>query len=194
MSYPPLELSLSGPSLVVVAWHDDLVDPIGFDSRSQYVELFWLNILGPTATWLMRRMATGLDEYPGGFSLDLAETAQAMGLAFSTDASTPFTRAINRCVLFGVAQPVSGGMAVRRRLPPVAQRHLQRMPAHLRVAHSAWSRRESSTTNELQRASVLAQAMVSVGDDPDVVERQLLGLGVAPLTALDAIDALHLTR
>ena len=52
MSVAALEIPLSEPSLVVVPWNDDVVDPVGFDPRSQYVELFWLNVLGPTATWL----------------------------------------------------------------------------------------------------------------------------------------------
>ena len=180
-----LEIPLSEPSLVVVPWTDDVVDPVGFDPRSQYVELFWLNVLGPTATWLVRRMVTGFDEYPGGYELDLRETAGALGLSYSPGTSNPFTRALNRCVLFGAAQPVSGGLAVRRRLPPVAMRHLQRMPEHLRRAHESWRRTELDVS-ELDRARILAAAMVSVGDDLDVVERQLLGLGVPPHAALAA--------
>src|SRR5688572_14198668 len=110
MSVAPLEVPLTEPVLVVVPWTDDVVDPVGFDTRSQYVELFWLNVLGPTATWLMRRMVTGFDEYPGGYELDLRETAGALGLSYSPGASNPFTRALNRCVLFGAAQPVPGGL------------------------------------------------------------------------------------
>lgn len=185
MSVTPLEIPLSEPSMVVVPWIDEVVDPVGFDPRSQYVELFWLNVLGPTATWLMRRMVTGFDEYPGGYELDLRETACAMGLSYSPGTSNPFMRALNRCVLFGAAQPISGGLAVRRRLPPVAARHLQRMPDHLRRAHESW-RRAAVDQSELDRALILAAAMVQVGDDLDVVERQLLGLGVPPRAALDA--------
>ena len=42
--------------------------------------------------------------------------------------------------------------------------------------------------DDVRRANTLAAAMVAVGDDPDVIERQLLGLGVAPLTAVDALN------
>lgn len=38
------------PTLVVIPWNDPVVDSIGHDARSTYVELFWLNVLGPTAT------------------------------------------------------------------------------------------------------------------------------------------------
>lgn len=185
MSLTPLDAAIFEPSLIVVPWTDELLDPTGFDPRSQYVELFWLNVLGPTATWLLRRMANGLDEYPGGYELDLAQTARALGLSYAPGNSNPFTRALHRCVLFGVAQPISGGLAIRRRLPPVAHRHIQRMPEHLRRAHAAWQRSAAPSASDIDRAQILSAAMLAVGDDPDVVERQLLGLGVSPMTAND---------
>ncbi|MFM8535564.1 MAG: hypothetical protein ACKOEC_18565, partial [Acidimicrobiia bacterium] len=46
----------------------------------------------------------------------------------------------SRLQMFGVAQSVSGSLAPRRMLPPVSQRHLDRMPSHLRDAHSGWLR------------------------------------------------------
>ena len=190
MTITALDSCLSEPTLVIVPWHDDVVDPIGFDPRSTYVELFWLNVLGPTATWLLRRMALGLDQYPGGYELDLAETAKALGLGFIPGSNNPFSRAMQRCVLFGVAQPIAGGLAVRRRIPPVATRHLQRMPDYLRHAHAAWSKQPANTdARDHTRARVLADAMVTVGDDPDVIERQLLGLGVNPNLAISAMNA-----
>jgi hypothetical protein len=75
---------------------------------------------------------------------------------------------------------VSGGLAVRRRLPPVANRHLQRMPAYLRAAHQAWAKRTVTTASELARARLLAEAMIAAGDPAEALERQLLGLGVPP--------------
>jgi hypothetical protein len=191
MSLTPFELALTDPTIVIVPWYDDVVDPIGYDPRSFYVETFWLNVLGPTATWLMRRLVTGLDEYPGGYELDLDQTASALGLTFTAGASNPFARSMNRCVLFGAAQPIAGGLAVRRRLPPVANRHLQRMPPYLREAHVAWSGRSTSSSDEMNRARGLAQAMVQVGDPLDAVERQLLGLGVSPRAAVEVSAALE---
>ena len=96
-------------------------------------------------------------------------------------------RSLNRCVLFGVSQPTDGGLAVRRRVPPVATRHLMRMPPHLRQAHEQWSLPTTRISlADLERARVLAEAMVETGDDPDAVERQLLALGVAPAAAIEA--------
>ena len=73
------------PSLLdpisVLPWSDPLVEAIGHDPRSSYVEHFWLGILGPSTTWLLRRLAAGFELYPDGFQLDLEETAKALGLA-----------------------------------------------------------------------------------------------------------------
>lgn len=187
MATAQLDISVTEPFLMVVPWHDPVVDSVGFDVRSQYVELFWLNVLGPTATWILRRLVLGFDRYPLGYELDLGETASALGLSYTAGTANSFMRSLNRCVLFGVSQPTDGGLAVRRRVPPVAARHLMRMPPHLRQAHQQWN---LSTTRislaDLERARVLAEAMVETGDDPDAVERQLLALGVLPAAAIEA--------
>jgi hypothetical protein len=183
-----LDAISSEPLLMVVPWSDPVVDDIGHDVRSQYVELFWLNVLGPTATWLLRRIALGFDRYPGGYELDLAETASALGLSFTAGTNSPFLRSLQRCMMFGVAQPIVGGLAVRRRVPRVAARHLMRMPPHLRAAHDDWRRSGAViSTNDVDRGRILAAAMVAVGDDADVIERQLLALGVSPLVAVAAL-------
>ena len=180
-----LEVPLLDPTIVVVPWHDDVVDRIGYDPRSAYVETFWLNVLGPTTTWILRRMVTGLDEYPGGYELDLEQTAGALGLTFSPGAANPFARSINRSIMFGAAQPVPGGLAVRRRLPPVSARQLARMPPYLRDAHQAWHAETANHAHELDRGRILADAMRRAGYPPDALERQLLGLGLTPRAALD---------
>lgn len=182
---PSTAFAPTEPTLMVVPWHDPVVDAVGFDARSTYVELFWLNILGPSATWALRRLVIGLDRHPLGFELDLVETANELGLSYSLATSSTFTRALQRCILFGVAQPITGGLAVRRRLPPVAARHLARMPTGLQDQHRRWAVRET-TLDELQRGVLLAQAMMAVGDDPDLVERQLLAVGVPPPAAVEA--------
>mgnify|MGYP003456760560 CR=1 FL=1 len=44
MSLDPSVLNATS-TVMVVPWHDPIVDAVGFDVRSQYVELFWLNVL-----------------------------------------------------------------------------------------------------------------------------------------------------
>jgi len=186
MPLAPLSFTTESPTVMVVPWHDPIVEAVGFDARSQYVELFWLNVLGPTATWTLRRMVTGLDRYPLGYEMDLGETASMLGLAYGIGTSNSFTKALQRCVLFGVSQQVPGGLAVRRKVPPVAGRHLARMPDSLRAMHYQWQTREFSLT-ELQRGRTLAEVMMSAGEDPEVVERHLLAVGVSPAAAAEAI-------
>mgnify|MGYP000264014853 CR=1 FL=1 len=81
------------PTLMVVPWHDPVVDSVGFDVRSSYVELFWLNVLGPSAMWALRRLVIGLDRYPLGYELDLGETANELGLSYSSATSSTFVKA-----------------------------------------------------------------------------------------------------
>src|SRR5947209_18211134 len=125
-------------TLIVLPWPDPLVDAVGHDPRSPYVEQFWLGVLGPSATLLLRRLATAFDAHPDGFELDLHETAGALGLSASSGRTSSFARTLQRCVQFGLAQPHSRGMRVRRRLPPLSQRQVDRLPAGLQVAHDHW--------------------------------------------------------
>jgi hypothetical protein len=182
-----MDIPVTEQSLMVVPWHDPVVDSVGYDVRSQYVELFWLNVLGPTATWILRRLVLGFDRYPLGYELDLEETASALGLSYTVGTANAFMRSLNRCVLFGVSQRTDGGLAVRRKVPPVATRHLMRMPLHLRRAHQQWTLPTTRVSlADLERARVLAVAMVETGDEADAVERQLLALGVSPSAAIEA--------
>ena len=187
MPLAPLAFAVEEQTVMVLPWHDPIVDAVGFEARSQYVELFWLNVLGPTATWALRRLVTGLDRYPLGYEMDLGETASMLGLAYGVGTSNSFSKALQRCVLFGVSQRVPGGLAVRRKVPPVAGRHLARMPDTLRAMHVPWQTREYSLS-DLQRGRTLAEVMVNAGDDPEVVERQLLAVGVSPAAAAEAIS------
>ncbi|MGH9290782.1 MAG: hypothetical protein ACRD0V_21215, partial [Acidimicrobiales bacterium] len=66
--------------LVIRPWTDPLVDQLGHDPRSPYVERFYLSILGPSVTWFLRHVAERFDATPDGFDLDLATCAAALGL------------------------------------------------------------------------------------------------------------------
>ena len=48
----------------ITPWIDPVVDRRGHDPRSSYVEQFWLGTLGPTATWLVRRLVAGSTAIP----------------------------------------------------------------------------------------------------------------------------------
>lgn len=177
------QVLLSSKKLVVVPWHDPVVEEIGYDARSMYVELFWLNVLGPSATWIMRRLVGGFDIYPGGYEMDVPATAAAIGLAFSDRPNNPFTRAVRRCIWFGIAQPMQGGLAVRHTFPPVSHHHLARMPRELRRLHNSWCRGtgiDSDNERQLNRATALARVLIDSGEEPSLIETQLTRLDVPP--------------
>ena len=102
MADSPVTLELPVDVMRVVAWVDPVVDALGFDPRSDYVELFWLGVIGPSTTWLMRRLAAGLDRSPEGFTLDLIETARALGIGGHGglgSRNSPFARTLVRPLL-----------------------------------------------------------------------------------------------
>lgn len=126
-------------TLAVYPWADPIFDAAGHPARSDYVEQFWLGILGPTATWLLRRLVAGFDHYPEGYELDLVDTAQALGTTFRPGHESPFTRAIDRLTIFGLAQTYGNGLAVRTRVPLLPDRYLSRLPRYLRDAHVTYA-------------------------------------------------------
>jgi hypothetical protein len=176
----------------IAPWDDPVVDRRGHDPRSAYVEQFWLSVLGPTATWLLRRLVAGFDHQPLGYELDVAATARALGLSVSKGTASPFAKAAQRCVMFGVVQQLTGTWMVRRRLPLISQRHLLRLPTELQTAHEQWT----TTTihiDSLARAHALATAMLAAGDDRSVLEPQLVAVGVPPPAAAEACELLRQT-
>jgi hypothetical protein len=174
----------------VVGWPDPVVERVGYDPRSLYVETFWLGILGPSATWLIRRFAAGLDDTPAGFDLDMEATARAVGLGGRSGRHAPFRRALVRCVTFEVARPLGPTtLAVRRKVAPLPRRHLQRLPLSLQQEHERWmaATRRSPLLHEARRhARRLALGLLEAGEDTPSVERQLLRWKVHPALAHEA--------
>ena len=129
--------------LRVMAWVDPVVDTSGHAVNDPYIEMFWLPVLGPTATWLFRRLVAGvLDDGVEFFDVDMGDLARSIGVAHTNGRHNPFARALQRCTMFGVAQTIAlqpvHTVAVRRFLPALPQRHLHRLPEPLQVAHHDW--------------------------------------------------------
>jgi hypothetical protein len=167
-----------------------VIDAQGYDPRSWYVERFWLSVLGPTSTWLLRRLAAGLDAEPAGFELDVDEAARALGLGGRRGRHSPFQRAVGRCVTFEVAR--RGGDAVldvRRRLPPLPRRHLMRLTPTLQEHHRRWiaaQLRTPSFEDHRVRARRLALGLRELEGDREQAERQLVAWHVHPALAHEA--------
>ena len=113
-----LPLETSGPS---------------FDVRSEYVETLWLPVLGPSATWLARRLGTLAAAFPQGTWIDSAELSVSIGLGTGHGL---LTRSLGRLVMFGAAAIETGDVVrVRTRLTPVSERALERLPPVLVAEH-----------------------------------------------------------
>ena len=140
----PLDPPSPLPTLAVEAWPDPVIDDLGVDPRGPYTERFWLPVLGPSTVWFLRRIADALDDEPGGFALDLAETARALGVGMRGGRNAPIMKTVERCCRFGAAR-VQGPdhIAVRRRLAPLNRAQVERLPESLQREHGAWLTRPS---------------------------------------------------
>jgi len=176
--------------LTIRPWEDDVIDRLGFDPRSPYVERFWLGVIGPSTTWLMRRMAAAFDSSPEGFEIDLGETARALGLGDRGGRHSPFLRTVNRMIQFELAQvagPVE--LLVRRRLPPLGRRQTVRLSEALQEAHERWMADQLKVPPgeaQSRRCKQLALSLLELGEDREEVERQLLRWRYHPALAREA--------
>ena len=129
---------VASPRVLVTPWPDPVLDAVGHDPRSPYVETFWLSILGPSALVLLRKLAAALEREPGGFPLDPVEWAAEMGLGNKGGPQAPFWRSLDRVCRFGAADRNGELLAVRRRLAPLTSHQEKRLPVHLRPVHQQW--------------------------------------------------------
>lgn len=176
-------------SLRVTPWSDPVIDRVGHDPRTVYVERFWLGILGPSATWLLRLLVDRLDVEPEGYDLDLDECARSLGLGRRLGPNGAFTRTLARCCQFGAARFLGPAeLEVRRKLPPLTRRQIARLPDSLQAAHERWIDRPPAvlTDDMRERARQLALSLVELGEDRAGTERQLLRWRFHPALAGEA--------
>ncbi|HEV8065889.1 MAG TPA: hypothetical protein VGP46_13690, partial [Acidimicrobiales bacterium] len=175
-----------GATLFVEPLEDPVVDELGHDPRSSYVELYWLPVLGPSTTWLLRRFAACFDEHPQGFDVEVEELARFLGIGERFGANAPFSRTIKRCVDFQMAEWRPKSLAVRRWLPPLAGRHLRRLPQSLRDRHTAEVEAVARQTfGERLRihGRRLALSLLDFGEDRAACEQQLVRWAFHPALA-----------
>ncbi len=179
---PVSRLSSTGPGgedvpfLHIVRWDDPVADPLGVPACSRYVELYWLGILGPSSTWLLRRLSYGLEVHPDGFMLHLRDTARSLGLGERMGKNSPFRRSLGRLSNFELARAHGpNGLAVRTSIPPLPLRHVTRLPASLQASHRRWLEEQRlPVAEQLQRrARRLAAGLVAEGRPAEEIEQQL---------------------
>jgi hypothetical protein len=174
----------------VMPWPDPVLDAIGHDPRSWYVETFWLPTLGPTALLLLRHLADRFEDSPKGIDLPIADTAAALGLGPREGQQSPLVRSLTRLQQFELA--CSDGdvtIAVRTTLPPVHRRHVRRLPTGLQARHAEWVEEQATKPVELarRRARRFALTLMAQGEPIDLVERALHSGGFHPALAHEAV-------
>ncbi len=181
----------SARTLAVRPWPDAVIDAVGHDPRSFYVERFWLAVLGPSAVWFLRRLAAELEANPAGFDLDFEATARALGIGMRSGRHSPFSRTVSRCCQFGITRVDEGEgvLLFRRKLPPLTRHQVTRLPTELQAAHGAWldEQRAGAAGEQRNRARRLALSLFEIGEDVEATERQLHRWRFPPLTARDAV-------
>ena len=136
------------PTFTVEAWPDPVIDELGHDPRSAYVERFWLPVLGPSTVWFLRRLADHLDREPDGFNLDLVDTARSLGVGMRGGRNSPMLKTIERSCRFGAARMHgTTSLAVRRRLAPLTRAQVERLPEPLQREHTVWLTRPRYLTD-----------------------------------------------
>lgn len=90
-----------------------------------------------SAVLFLRRLATAFEQDPDGFDVDLVAWAQELGLGSKGGKHSPMWRTLDRLCRFGLATRNGPYIAMHRHLPPLTQRQIERLPAHLQVEHQA---------------------------------------------------------
>lgn len=172
-------------TLLVETWRDLVVDEVGHDPRSLYVETFWLPVLGPSTTWLLRRLASYLDDVAGRAEVDSDDLARRIGIGERSGPNAPFQRSVKRAVDFQMAEWRGGVLAVRRFLPPLARRHLRRLPDSLQREHDEHVVLPRDRSSERLHSHVrrVALSLVENGADQSSAESTLVGYGFSPTLA-----------
>ena len=182
-------------TLTVTPWTDPIIDTLGHDPRSEYVERFWLPTLGPTTLLLLRRLATTFDRSPDAVTLDVADLSQSLGLGAREGSSSPLIRSVDRLIQFDLAVLMKPGhYAVRRNVPPINRRHMHRIPLALQREHEDWvdtQLGESPLEHARRRARRVAFALFEQREQLDQVEHTLLGIGFHPSVCRESAEWAH---
>lgn len=139
----------SSGTLVVRPWWDPDLAITGHPLGDPYVEMFWLGVLGPSVTCLLRRFDRGFSRFPEGFRLSVRDTARAIGIGTGTGRNGPLNRTIDRVCTFHLARrSAPDQIDVRLHVPSLSARQVSRLPLSLRNAHEAWMSAHRSGTRD----------------------------------------------
>lgn len=176
----------------VLPWLEPETDDVGHDARSAYVETFWLPVVGPSTTLLLRRLADEFDAEPKGFEIDVATLSRDIGLGTRVDLRGSIARTIDRCTKFNLIQQQGDVLYVRRRVPPLGRRQIKRLSTRLQALHHSWTIDPADDgaerRTEMVRAAHLARTLLALGESTHEAERQLHQWHFHPSIAWHAVQ------
>ena len=170
--------------LLVRPWEDPVLDHQGHDPRSAYTETFWLPLLGPSATFLARKLASGLELDPSGFTLPADDAARSLGLGAKEGKRSPLNRTLGRLAQFRLVHLDGDDVVLaRRRYPGLSRTQVSKLTPALREAHEAYRAAElkaPALPAMREQARTLALTLLQVGESPEEVEAHLRRLRFHP--------------
>jgi hypothetical protein len=166
---------VTGETLRIVPWPHRAGSRPLHDARSAYVERCWLPIVGPSTLLFLRFASRTFEHSPQGADIDRSELACALGLRGRPGDHAPFRRMLSRAIDFQMAciDP-SGRLAVRRHLPELSARQLDRATALARDAHRLLCAAAVPANPPTEHALRLARALHLLGETACEIEAQLL--------------------
>ena len=126
------QLASERGELVLTRWADS--QPGAFAADSDDALLYLTPIIGACQTIALHHMArlvTTLPE-PAIYILNVPSFAQALGLSTAIGRNAKIVKVFSRLERFGFIRH-SGTVEVRTTIPPLARRHVERMPEYLRA-------------------------------------------------------------
>ncbi len=175
--------------ILITPWLDPVVDERGHDPRSSYVERFWLPTIGPSSLWLIRYLAGNIEGSATPVPVDLDLLASALGIGHRIGRQSPLLRTMARVAHFGLARVADADtFEIRLRVPPLARRHVERLPRDLQIAHRRWFEDQLAPVpgDQPRRAQELALSLVELGESAADVELQLRRWRFAPSVCAEA--------
>lgn len=121
-------------------WRDSVVEARGYHARSDYVELFWLPVIGPSSLLTLRRLSVWLEASPEGVTEPLEVLSSHLGLGRVANANSTLVRTLKRLGDFYLVERSGDELVVRVRVGPVPARMLVKLPPGLRACHEQWQR------------------------------------------------------
>ena len=127
--------------LAVVAYEDPVIEQLGFGPDDPYIEQCWVTIVGPSTSWMWRRLArVAIQTGTVPAVVDTTDLLLSIGLGEGLRKNSPGARTVARLVAFDLAKRGGGDggvLAVRRALPRLCERQARHLPLSVRTYHDS---------------------------------------------------------